>query len=97
MSLVKVRRNPLTDTIRKALDAVTVSLAAHGVLVNEYQHPGKQPGVEYIVGYGKSGHVVAVWDTHTHHVDGVTWMSGNMDATQESLIEAHSQLYRSMH
>lgn len=91
MSLVKVRRNPLVDTIRKALDSVTVSLAAHGVLVSEYQHPDKSVGVEYVVGYGKSGKVVAVWDSN--HLEGISWVGGDLDETQESLIQAHAALY----
>lgn len=94
--LVQIKRNPLTDAHRKALDSATLALAIHGIYVNEFHHGNGTLGVEYIAGKGTDGHVVAQWDADKTGNGDLSALKNDLTRPQYGLIEAHSALYASL-
>jgi hypothetical protein len=90
--LVTVRRNPLVDSFRKALDQTTLALAINGVLVNEYTHPTGKKGVEYVIGKGTDGKVIATWD-NTKPEPVLQYVNQDLTPHQEGLIDAHCAMF----
>lgn len=91
---VLVRRNPMVETRRKSLDAVTHALALHGIWVNEFTNPDKSKGVEYVEGNKKDGQVLATFEKRDGYV--LNQQHTALTSCQDGLIEAHAAIFATL-